>query len=83
MVSTLLRSIGLGDFATVQRKLSLGLTQASPLIAGHVFTFGHDTFNFGVSTFIILYIAFCQPQCLGLLLCGLGRGGNRESRVAQ
>ncbi len=57
-VMTMLRSIGLGDFATLQRKLSLGLTQASQLIAGHVFTFGQNTFNFVVSTFITLYVAF-------------------------
>ncbi len=55
---SMLGSIGLGDFATVQRKLSLGLTQTNQLLASHVYTFGQDTFSFAVSTFITLYMAF-------------------------
>jgi predicted PurR-regulated permease PerM len=53
-----LHALGLGDFVTAQRKLSLGLAQASQWVAGQVFSFGQDTFNFVVSTFVTLYISF-------------------------
>ena len=54
----LLHALGLGDFATVQRNLSQGLAQANQLVAGQLFSFGQDTFNFVVSTFVTLYLAF-------------------------
>jgi len=56
--SNALRTIGLGDFVTVQRKLTLALSQGSQFIGDTVFSFGQNTFSFAVSASITLYLAF-------------------------
>ena len=55
---TLLGRFGLGDFATIQRKLSAQLSQAGQLIAGQALSIGQNTFDFLVNLFIAAYLAF-------------------------
>ncbi len=57
-LASLLQSVGLNNFASLQRKLAAGVEQASQAIASHVFSLGQDTFNFAVSVFVALYVSF-------------------------
>ena len=54
----LLGRFGLGDFATIQRKLSVELSQARQLIAGQALGIGQNTFDFLASLGIATYLAF-------------------------
>ncbi|MBC7716499.1 MAG: AI-2E family transporter [Pseudorhodobacter sp.] len=53
-----LNSLGFTDFAALQRKLVLVLTQGSQLIAAQALSIGFDTFDFVARVFIMLYLAF-------------------------
>ena len=53
-----LNSLGLTDFAALQRKLVAVLTQGSQLIAAQALSIGFDTFDFVARVFIMLYLAF-------------------------
>ena len=55
---SLLGRFGVGDFATVQRKLSSELSQAGQLIAGQALSIGQNTFDFLVSLCVCSYLAF-------------------------
>lgn len=53
-----LGTLGLTDFAALQRKLVQVLTQGSQLIATQALSIGFDTFDFVARLFIMLYLAF-------------------------
>ena len=53
-----LNSLGLTDFAALQRKMVAVLTQGSQLIAAQALSIGFDTFDFVARVFIMLYLAF-------------------------
>ncbi len=55
---SLLRRFGLGDFATILRKLSTGLSQAGQFIAGQALSIGQNTFDFLANLCIASYLAF-------------------------
>ena len=57
-VLSLLDRFGLGNFATLQRRLAAALTQGSQLIATNALSIGQDSFDFIASLFITLYLAF-------------------------
>src|SRR3989339_111240 len=57
-VGAILDRFGLGNFATLQRRLTTALAQGSQFAATQVFTVGQNTFEFVVSLFIALYLAF-------------------------
>lgn len=57
MVS-LLDLFGLGDFDTLQRRLTAAASQASQFIATRAFSIGQNTFEFVANLFITVYIAF-------------------------
>lgn len=57
-MSTLLDRFGLFDFDTVQQRLATALAKGSQFIATQAFSIGQDTFEFIVSLFITLYLAF-------------------------
>lgn len=57
-VQALLDRFGLVNFSTLQRRLSAALTQGSQFIATQALSIGQDTFEFMVSLFIALYLAF-------------------------
>ncbi len=57
-ISTLLDRFGLIDFDTVQLRLTAALAKGSQFIATQAFSIGQDTFEFIVSLFITLYLAF-------------------------
>jgi predicted PurR-regulated permease PerM len=54
----LLDRFGLGNFETLQRRLSAMLAQGAQFIATQVFSIGQNTFEFVASLFITLYLAF-------------------------
>ena len=57
-VTSLLDRFGLANFDVLQRRLTASLAQGSQFVATRVFSFGQDTFEFVVSLFITLYLAF-------------------------
>jgi predicted PurR-regulated permease PerM len=71
-ISSLLDRVGLINFDTAQQWLAAALTKGSQFIATQVFSIGQDTFEFVVSLFITLYLAFF-----------LVRDGDRVARAVQ
>jgi len=57
-VMSLLDSFGLANFATLQRRVSAALTQASQFIATNALSIGQNSFDFIAGLFITLYLAF-------------------------
>jgi predicted PurR-regulated permease PerM len=57
-IAALLDRFGLIDFDTVQQRLAAALAKGSQFIATQAFGIGQDTFEFIVSLFITLYLAF-------------------------
>lgn len=57
-VTAVLDRLGLVNFATLQRRLTAAMAQGSQLVATQVFSLGQNTFDFLVSLFIALYLAF-------------------------
>lgn len=57
-MSTQLDRFGLIDFDTVQQRLAAALAKGSQFIATQAISIGQDTFEFVVSLFITLYLAF-------------------------
>ena len=57
-LATLLDWLGLGDFDTLQRRLTAGVAQGSQLIATRALSIGQGTFEFVVDLFVTAYIAF-------------------------
>ncbi len=57
-VMSLLDSVGLANFATLQRRLSAALNQGSQYMASSAFSIGQDSFDFIASLFITLYLGF-------------------------
>ncbi len=57
-ISTLLDRFGLIDFDTVQLRLAAALAKGSQFIATQALSIGQDTFEFIVSSFVTLYLAF-------------------------
>ena len=55
---SMLRRFGLGDFATIQRKLSAELALAWQFIAGQALSVGQNTFEFLANLCIASYLAF-------------------------
>ena len=55
---SLLGRFGLGDFGTIQRKLSVALSQAGEFFAGQALSIGQNTFDFVANLFIASYLAF-------------------------
>ncbi len=58
LATSVLDRFGLADFEALRRWLSAALTQASRFIATHALNFGQNTFDFVVSVFVMLYLAF-------------------------
>jgi predicted PurR-regulated permease PerM len=57
-VAALLDHLGLGDFDSVERRVTTGLAQGAQLIASRAVGIGLDTFDFITSLCITLYLAF-------------------------
>jgi predicted PurR-regulated permease PerM len=57
-IQALLDRFGLVNFSALQRRLSAALAQGSQFIATQALSIGQDTFEFMVSLFIALYLAF-------------------------
>lgn len=57
-ITAVLDRFGLVSFNTLQRRLTAALTQGTQFIATQTFSVGRDTFEFVVSVFIMLYLAF-------------------------
>ena len=57
-ITALLDRFGLVDFATLQQRVKVALTQGSQFIATHALAIGQDTFMFVLDLFITLYLAF-------------------------
>lgn len=57
-ISTLLDRVGLIDFDAAQQRFADALTKGSQFIATQAFSIGQNTFEFVVSLFITLYLAF-------------------------
>jgi len=55
---SLLGRFGLGDFETIQRKLSVALSQAGQFFAGQALSIGQNTFDFVANLFIASYLSF-------------------------
>ena len=57
-VRMLLDRLGLRDFASVERRSSAAMSQASQYFAEQALSLGMDTFDFVIGLFISLYLAF-------------------------
>ena len=57
-VTPLLDRFGLSDLGAVQERLSTGLTKGFQFLAAQALNIGQNTFDFVVSTFIMLYLLF-------------------------
>ena len=57
-MTALLARFGLVDFEALQRRIAAALAQGSQFIATQAFSIGQNTFEFVVSLFITLYLAF-------------------------
>jgi len=57
-ITSLLDRFGLIDFAALQARLAIALTEGSQFIATQAFNIGQITFEFVVSFFITLYLTF-------------------------
>ena len=57
-VTAILDRFGLVSFNTLQRRLTVALTQGTQFIATQTFSIGQNTFEFVASVFITLYLAF-------------------------
>ena len=57
-MTALLDRVGLIDFSTLQTRLAAFLGKGSQFIAAQAFSFGQNTFEFFLSLFITLYLAF-------------------------
>jgi len=57
-ITSVLDRFGLVSFNTLQRRLTAALTQGAQLIATQTFSIGQNTFEFVVSVFITLYLAY-------------------------
>jgi len=55
---SLLGRFGVGDFATIQRKISFALSQAGQFFAGQALSIGQNTFDFLANLGIASYLAF-------------------------
>ncbi len=57
-ITSVLDRFGLVSFTTLQRRLNDALSQGTQMIATQTFSVGQNTFEFVVSVFITLYLAF-------------------------
>lgn len=57
-LSQWLERAGLADFEALQQRVTASLAQGTDFIARHVMNVGQNTFDFLVSTFVMLYLAF-------------------------
>jgi predicted PurR-regulated permease PerM len=57
-VTAVLDRLGLVNFATLQSRLTTSMAQGTQLVATQIYSLGQNTFEFGVSLFIALYLAF-------------------------
>ena len=57
-VTAVLDRLGLVNFATLQSRLTTSMAQGTQLVATQIYNLGQNTFEFGVSLFIALYLAF-------------------------
>jgi predicted PurR-regulated permease PerM len=57
-VTAVLDRLGLVNFATLQRRLTAAMSQGTQLLATQIYSLGQNTFEFVVSLFIALYLAF-------------------------
>lgn len=57
-ITDVLDRLGLVNFTTLQRRLGAAVAQGSQLMATQVFNVGQNTFEFVVSLFIAMYLAF-------------------------
>jgi len=72
-VTAVLDRFGLVSFNTLQRRLTLALTQGTQYIATQTFTAGQNTFEFMASVFIMLYLAFFLIRDGNTVLASLWR----------
>lgn len=56
--TVVLDRLGLVNFATLQRRLTAAMAQGTQLVATQIYSLGQNTFEFVVSLFIALYLAF-------------------------
>ncbi len=57
-ITAVLNRLGLVNFTTLQRRLTAAMAQGSQFAATQVFNIGQNTFEFVVSLFITMYLAF-------------------------
>ncbi len=57
-ITAVLDRLGLVNFPTLQRRVTAAMSQGSQFVATQVFNMGQNTFEFVVSLFIALYLAF-------------------------
>lgn len=73
-ISALLDRFGLVSFSTLQRRLSVVLTQASQFFAKQALSIGQLTFDFVVQLFITLYLTFFLIRDGGEVMDAIRRG---------
>jgi predicted PurR-regulated permease PerM len=71
-VTAVMDRLGLVNFATLQRRLTAAMAQGSQLVATQVLNAGQNTFEFVVSLFISLYLAFFTIRDGGKLAHAIG-----------
>jgi len=72
-ITAVLDRFGLVSFNTLQRRLTLALSQGTQYIATQTFSAGQNTFEFVASVFIMLYLAFFLIRDGNTVLASLWR----------
>lgn len=72
-VTAVLDRLGLVNFSTLQRRITAAMAQGSQLVATQVFNIGQNTFDFVVSLFIALYLAFFLIRDGNSVMRAIGR----------
>lgn len=72
-VTAVLDRLGLVNFTTLQRRVTAAMAQGSQFAATQVFNIGQNTFEFVVSLFIALYLAFFLIRDGNIVVWAIGR----------
>lgn len=72
-VTAVLDRLGLVNFATLQRRVTTAMSQGSQFVATQVFSIGQNTFEFVISLFIALYLAFFLIRDGNAVVRAIGR----------
>ena len=72
-VTAVLDRLGLANFNTLQRRITTAMAQGSQFAATQVFNIGQNTFEFVISMFIALYLAFFLIRDGNTVVRAIGR----------